>query len=187
MRIPLLALAAAAALAAPPRAAAGDPPRPVTVSPLLGAWLATGGGRDALEDAPLTGAQAVWDLDPRLALVGTVTWAPTRAKALDRARLDLLQYDLGLRAQHALAAGGGVTLRPFLGTGFGARTIHFHDGRHQEETGFAWYLSGGAELGWRALSTALTARHQLHSPNGSALGDDVRRDVALFATAGLRL
>jgi hypothetical protein len=173
-------------LAAAPAARAEEAPRPVAVTPLAGAFVPVGGNREVLEDAPLAGVQAVFDLHPNVGLVGAFAWSAPGAKRLGGASLDLLQYDLGLRAQQTFAAGAGVTLRPFAGAGFGGRTLRFDDDRLQDETGFAWYVGGGAELGWRALSAGVTARHEMHTPNGTALGDSTRHDVLLFATAGVR-
>jgi hypothetical protein len=180
-----LALAALTLLLAAPAARAQEP-RPVAVTPLAGAFLPVGGNRAVLADAPLTGVQAVLDLHPNVGLVGAFLWSAPEAKRLGNTSFDLLQYDLGLRAQQAFAAGAGVTVRPFLGTGFGGRTLRFADARLQDETGFAWYVGGGAELGWRALTAGLTARHEMHTPNGTALGDSTRHDVLVFATAGAR-
>ena len=44
----------------------------------------------------------------------------------------------------------------------------------------------GAELLSRSFVAGLTARHQLYSPNTSALGDGTQADVALYAPAGWR-
>jgi hypothetical protein len=194
MRNPfLLALAGAAALAAasPARAAPGDveasPAHRADVSVLAGAWLPIGDARQAFEAAPLTGFQLAYDLDPHLAIVGTFGWVPTRAKALGNADLDLYQYDLGLRGQHAFALGSATVLRPFLGVGVGARTYDFHQSRYEGGTGFASYVTGGAELGWRALSTAVTVRHQLSTADAPSLDISTPRfDLELFASVGLR-
>jgi hypothetical protein len=186
MRTPTLLAATLAALAVAPSARAADAAPPLQIAPLAGALLETGGGRDLLEDAPLLGVQVARDVQPYLAIVGTFTWASTRAKQLDGAELDLLQYDLGLRGQHAFAVGSALALRPFLGTGVGARTYRFRDDAYAGETSFVWYVAGGAELGWRALTAGLTARHQLTSPGGSSLGSETGHDVELLASVGLR-
>jgi hypothetical protein len=193
MRTPfLLALAGAAALvAAPARAAVGDaealPAHRADVSVLAGAWLPIGDARQTFEDAPLTGFQLAYELDPHLAVVGTFGWAPTRAKALGNADLDLYQYDLGLRGQHAFALGSATSLRPFLGVGVGARTYAFHASQYEGGTGFASYVTGGAELGWRAVAAAVTVRHQLSTADAPSLDVSTARfDLELFASVGLR-
>lgn len=189
MRRSSLAPAAALALlaAAAPARADGDARR-LDVTPLVGAWIALGDGRQEFEDAPLAGVQASYDLDPHLALVGTFAWAASGAKRLAGGDLDLLQYDLGLRGQHAFALGGATTLRPFLGLGVGLRTFHFRDARHAGGTGFATYASAGAEVGHRALSAGLTVRHQIGTPDANALDlETPRQDLAIFAAVGLRL
>ncbi len=178
----LVALLAAAP--GPTRAEEGAPRLQVAL--LGGGWLATGAERSQLANAPLTGLQLAADLCPWAGLVGTVQWVPTTAKQLGDARVDLFQYDLALRGQHAFPLSEGLALRPFLGVGMGARTVSFHDAAFQGGTGFAWHTALGAELLYRSLVAGLTARHQLYSPNTSALGDGTQADVALYAAAGWR-
>jgi hypothetical protein len=182
----LLATLTLTALAAPAPARAEAPPDRLSVSLLSGGWFAAGAQRHELADAPLLGVQAVLDLCPWAGLVGTFTWVPTSATRLGDARVDLLQYDLGLRAQHDYPLADGLALRPFAGVGFGARTVAFHDPTLDGGTGFAWYSAAGLELRGRSLVGSLSARHQLSSPNTSALGDATRADVAALASLGLR-
>lgn len=179
-------LATLLVLAAPSPARAEEGEPRLQVALLGGGWFATQDERSQLEDAPLMGLQLVADLCPWAGLAGTVQWIPTTAKQLGDARVDLFQYDLALRAQHAFRLTEGLALRPFLGVGLGARTVSFHDPSLQGGTGFAWHTAAGAELLHRSLAFGLTARHQLYSPNTAALGDGTQADVEVFATAGWR-
>lgn len=186
MRSALLA-AAAAALTLTASPARAESPRAVTVTPLAGAWVALGQARHDFEDAPLAGLQAALELDPRLAVIGTFSWAGTDAKRLADGGLDLFQYDLGLRGQLPLALGGGATLRPFVGVGVGLRTYSFRSDRHAGGTGFASYGALGAELGYRALTAGLSVRHEVSTPDATALDlETPRQDLALAASVGVR-
>jgi Outer membrane protein beta-barrel domain len=185
MRLSAL-LAALAAVALSPPARAADRTPVLEVSPLVGGLIQAGDNREVLEDAALVGVQVARDLQPYLSIVGTFSWANTHAKELEDAELDLFQYDLGLRGQQTFALGSGMSLRPFLGTGMGFRTYDFHDDQYTGETSFVWYVSGGAELGWKKLVTGITARHQLTSPGDSSLDRDTGQDVELFTSVGLR-
>lgn len=190
-------LVAAAFVAASPAHAAGVPEpslaptavdaRRVEVTPLVGAWIPIGHARQDFDAAPLTGIQLAYDLDQHFAVVGTFAWAATSARQLSAADLDVLQYDLGLRGQHAFAVGRRMTLRPFLGLGVGQSRFLFRDARYADGPGFAFYSSAGVEVGYRALVAGVTARHQIHSVDADALGTSpYRQNVELFTSVGLR-
>jgi hypothetical protein len=181
----LLAVTLALAAAAPARAAVD--PRRIELTPLVGAWIPLGQSRQDFRAAPLAGVQLAYDVDPHFAIVGTFSWAGTSAKQLSGADLDLYQYDLGLRGQHAFALGRAATLRPFLGVGVGQCRFQFRDDEYADGPGFAFYSSAGLEVGYRALAASLTGRHQIHSVDADALGTSpARQNLELFTSVGLR-
>lgn len=188
----LVAVAVAAALAGPgPALADGESAEsPFTVAPFVGAYVPTGGMRGEVESAPLVAVTASIDLAPYLAAVGTFGWAPTKVKRLPDGELDLLQYDLGLQAQHAFAVGGGIALQPFAGAGAGLRSYLPRHYSHGAQTSWAWYAGGGASLRLGAATVTLAARYNLSiydSPTPVLGADDVTRtDLALAASVGVR-
>lgn len=186
MKMRSLALLSLALAAAGPARADVDPRR-LEVSPLVGVWIPLGQARQDFRAAPLAGVQLAYDVDANFAIVGTFSWAGTSAKQLSGADLDLYQYDLGLRGQHAFVLGSAATLRPFLGVGVGQCRFQFRDDEHADGPGFAFYSSAGLELGYRALSASLTGRHQIHSVDADALGTSpARQNLELFTSVGLR-
>lgn len=186
MRWPILAIPAlAVALVGTSSAHADDGARGLTVTPLVGAWMPIGDGRRDFKSAPLSGVQVAGDLHPHLALVATFTWVPTGAKRLAPTDIDLFQYDLGLRAQHAFPLGPATTIRPFLGIGEGLRTLRFRGPRNEGGTDFSTHASAGLELGHRAMTAGFTVRHQMAMTNAYGLGS-FYQDVEIFGAAGLR-
>ncbi len=185
MRRPLLLTAVAVvALGGASSARASDAARRFAVTPLIGAWMPIGDGRRDFKTAPLSGIQVAGDLHPHFALVATFAWVPTSAERLGATNLDLYQYDLGLRAQHAFSLGPAATVRPFLGVGEGLRTLHLRGTPHGG-TDFCVHASAGVEAGYRALTMGFTFRHQMAMTSVYGL-DSFYQDIALFASAGLR-
>jgi hypothetical protein len=183
----LAPLAALILLAAAPARGREEPRPALAVTPLVGAFLPAGHAQAEFENAVLVGLQASWDLDPALALVGTFAEAPSAARELDGAALDIWQYDLGLRLQHAFVPSPGLSLRPSAGIGFGYRHFAFRDPQYQGGAGCASYASTGVELGYRALSAGVAGRFEVFTPEGDALGDEAARtDFKVFGWVGLR-
>jgi hypothetical protein len=132
----------------------------VEVRPLVGAFVPTGAQRDLLEDAVLVGGQLAYGLNPNLAVVGTLGWAPsrdrttaaaTRAGGLTTGRaetVDLFQYDVGVEGRLPRAfAGGTWTAVPFAGLGGGGRTFRYRDlDGADAQTNVAGYGALGVEL-----------------------------------------
>ncbi|HYG67201.1 MAG TPA: outer membrane beta-barrel protein [Anaeromyxobacteraceae bacterium] len=179
-------VAACVAFAAPVARAQDAAPRQLHVAPLVGAYVPTGDQRDDLEDALLVGLQLSYDVHPYVAVVGTFGWAPTEVKGLAE-DLDLFQYDLGVQGQYPVALSNGVTLKPFVGAGLGARTYSFRDLDDVDaETDLAGYFSAGGAVLYRGVEVALTARDYLTDFDGvGAEGDSsTRNDLSLFASVG---
>jgi hypothetical protein len=183
LRTLLVSLSAALA-AASASARAADDLRWLDVAPVVGAWIPTGDGARAFSAAPLVGVQAVAELDPRFALLATVTWVPTDAKRLASEHLDLFQYDVGFRVQHALSFASGATLRPFLSAGGGLRTIHFR-GASDGGTDFGTYAGAGLEVAYRRMTAGVTVRYDITMMEPAEL-HRTYRVVETFATAGIR-
>lgn len=185
-----LAVAAAFAGARPTRADDQASAKPVHVAPFVGAFVPTGEMRSEVESAPLVAVTASVDLAPYLAAVGTFGWAPTKVKRLPDGELDLLQYDVGLQAQHTLAVASGVALQPFAGAGAGLRSWVPRHYSHGAQTSWAWYAGGGASLRFGAATVSVAARYNLSvydAPTPVLSTDEVARtDLALAASVGVR-
>jgi hypothetical protein len=199
-----IALAALAALATTPALAEGQPSaalattpaldeqqpsRDFQISPYVGAFIATGGQRDVLDDAVITGLTLSYDVHRYVAVVGSFGWAPSKSVALGvEDDLDLFQYDVGVQGQYAFSLGRKLTLKPFLGGGVGARTYSFRDLDVDSETDFAGYFSGGANLEYGKLALGVTVRDYITAFDGIGTEQDssTRNDLNVFASFGLR-
>jgi outer membrane protein with beta-barrel domain len=168
-------------------ARADEPARQLSVAPYLGAFIGTGDQRDLLDDAVLTGFTVSYEAHPYVAIVGAFGWSPTQVKGLGE-DLDLFQYDLGVQGQYPVALANGVTLKPFLGVGAGARTYNFRDLDVDAETDFAGYVSAGANVEYRQVALGLTARDYLTAYDGLTGQDEssTRNDLGLFASIAYR-
>jgi hypothetical protein len=160
------------------------------VSPYVGALIPTGGQRDVLDDAVLTGLTLSFDLHPYLATVGSFGWAASEGKqasTLDQ-DLDVFQYDVGLQGQYPFALGKGLTLKPFVGAGFGVRTYEFRDLDVNTESDFVHYFAAGADMEYRHLAVGLTVRDYLGVYDGLLVDEDssTHNDLAIFASVGAR-
>jgi len=182
MKKHLAVLAAVAALTASP-ARSQEPDRRLELSPMVGAFVPILDQRDVFSDALLLGLRGTYDFHPNVALVATVSWARPESGGEG---VDLFQWDVGVQGQAPLALSGTWTLKPFVGVGIGTRTYAYVDLDLDAQTDFAFYSALGADLRTGRFGLGLTARHQLtaFSPVGDS---DARGDLALFATASMRL
>jgi hypothetical protein len=185
------AVAALVALVATPALAQEqEQARKFQITPYAGAFIPTGDQRDVLDDAFLTGLTLSYDVHPYVSIVGSFGWAGSQGKqtlTLDQ-DLDVFQYDLGVQGQYPVALANGVTLKPFLGVGAGARTYNFRDLDVDAETDFAGYVSAGANVEYRQLALGLTARDYITAFDGLAGEADstTRNDLGLFASVAYR-
>jgi hypothetical protein len=185
------AVAALVALAATPALAQQqEPVRKFQISPYVGAFLPTGDQRDVLDDALLTGLNLSYDVNPYVAVVGSVGWAASQGKqafSIDE-DLDVFQYDLGAQGQYPFALGSSLTLKPFVGAGLGGRTYDFRDLELDAETDLVGYVSAGANLDYRSFTAGLAVRDYISDYDGVGIEEDssTRNDISLFATAGVR-
>lgn len=185
-----IALAALAALCARPALAQGaQEARRFEVATYVGAYVPTGNQRDVLDDAALVGLTASYDVSRYLALVGSFGWATTEVKGLAQSDLYLFQYDVGLQGQYAIETGGGVTLKPFVGLGVGARTYSFRDLNVSSETDVAGYFAVGGSVEYRLATLSLTAREYVSAYDGLGISNtsSTRNDLGLCASFGMRL
>jgi hypothetical protein len=164
--------------------------RKLQLSPYAGAFVPTGGMRDVLDDAFLTGLTLSVDLHPYLAVVGSFGWAASEGKEAATLGQDLnvFQYDVGLQAQYPFALGRGLTLKPFVGAGVGARTYDFSDLDVGTESDFVNYFSAGASLEHRHLALGVTVRDTLSEYDGTVAAEDssTHNDLAFFGSIGAR-
>ncbi|MHB1862571.1 MAG: hypothetical protein ACYCVL_06320 [Gemmatimonadaceae bacterium] len=113
--------------------------RPFDIRPFVGAYIPTGGQRDQLINAVMTGGQAQWSISPRWSLVGTYAWSPSADKSTldpanklytgDEQRLDVRQYDVGVQARlgdlGSPSASDSWSMHPFVGAGLGSRQYKY--------------------------------------------------------------
>jgi hypothetical protein len=146
--------------------------------------------RSDVEGAVLVGITASVDLAPYLAGVGAFGWVPTKVKRAANGELDILQYDLGIQAQHAFSVGArGISLQPFVGTGFGLRTyVPHHLGGGVETYYGTWYTGGGASVRYRSGELGVAARYYLSTYDGPLLSlrSGPRHDLAVATSVGVR-
>jgi hypothetical protein len=186
----IASIAAFAAVAATPALAREDgPTRNLQVSSYAGAFVPTGAQRDVLDDGFLAGLTLSYETSPHVAIVGSFGWAGSEGReTLTLGQdVDVFQYDCGVQGQVPLALGSGLTLKPFVGAGVGARTYDVRDLDHGSETDFVGYVSAGANLEYRRLGLGLTVRDYLSTNSDFGTEDaHTRNDLALFASVGAR-
>lgn len=171
--VPLGTAAIAIAVMANPargQSMTGSVPR-FDIRPIVGAYIPTGGQRDQLINALMTGGQAQWSLSPRWALVGTYAWSPSADKSTlnpgnplytgDEQRLDVRQYDVGVQARLGDLSGPPASdswsTRPFVEAGLGSRQYKY---RHPAIAQTLVGKSGASDMmGYGALGTDLVRRH----------------------------
>lgn len=189
MKLLAAALSALVTLAAPALADDGAP-RPMQVSPLLGALVPTGHGRALFDDAVLMGLTVSYDVHRHVALVGAFGWAQSEGHGFGArtATLDVVQYDLGAQAQLPIDLGGGQALKPFVGAGIGGRTYRFREPGVERETDLVGYWATGVTLECRGFVLGATARNYLSDFDGigAERGSTRAKDLAVFGSVGTR-
>src|SRR5437773_333129 len=103
-------------------AVASDTTMPVSVNPVVGAYVPTGDQSKELKRAVLTGIEMGYDLAAPLRLVGTVAWAPSRDKSPLDQRLNVYQYDAGVELTPRRTQSERWQVRPFVGAGLGGES-----------------------------------------------------------------
>jgi hypothetical protein len=148
-----------------------------------GGLVATGAQRHAVKDA-----QVSWLVQPSLALTGTFGWARSRdLLTADDPKLDVFSYDLGAEARASeWFAGNAVTLTPFAGGGFGARSYNYRNLDVDATHNIAAYGTVGGELGMRRVGIRLEVRDYVtgFKPLAGRGASDTRNDVVIMV--GLR-
>jgi hypothetical protein len=121
----------------------------ISVRPTVGALVAVGSQRDAMENAVIVGGQGAWAFDPNFAVLGTFGWSRSQEKqSVQQPDIDLYQYDLGLEGRtNDLTRGSVVITRPYVAVGAGARTYDLRNvtGTHLQ-TNPLLYSALGLEL-----------------------------------------
>lgn len=142
------AVAALTALTAlPSLATRAEAQSSIAIRPTVGVFVPTGDQRDLLSDAVLVGVQGSYELTSHFALLGTFGWSPTKARALNDAKVDLFQYDLGVEGRlNNLTPAASISTRPYAALGAGARTYHFRDLDTSSQTNFLGFGAVGVDL-----------------------------------------
>jgi Outer membrane protein beta-barrel domain len=167
-----------------------EPARRFQMRPYAGAFVPVGDQRDVLDDAVLVGMAVSYDVHPNLAVVGSFGWAASRgtAGATKAEDLDVLQYDVGVASQLPIETVSGVTLKPFVGVGVGARTYDYRDLDVDSETDVVGYVSLGASLEYREVSLGFALRDCFSEYDGIGTEETAatRNDLGVFASLGAR-
>lgn len=137
--------------------------------------------------ACLTQAQLTYRVLPDIAVTGSFGWVRSRDVASPGApKLDLFTYDAGLEYRSSpFKITTGTTLRPFIGTGIGARTYSYRNADLEAITTPSGYVSAGGEFGYRRIRLRIEARDyvsglkQLGGKSSSGVGNDVAVMVGL--------
>ena len=129
------------------------------VRPFAGAFVPVRAMRDEFRDAATFGAQGAIEVTRRLHLVGTLGYTSTRTRlALADERTHLWTYDGGLEVNLTRAIGAAWKVRPFVGTGAGARSWDFRAAGVTTRTCSVGYFTAGSELQRGALAWRVEAR-----------------------------
>lgn len=154
-----------------------------------GALLPMGAQRSSLKRAPLSTAQVLYVITPRVAITTTLGWGRSRdLAAVGTPKLSVFTYDLGIEARAPRwRQASTFSVLPFAGLGAGGRSYD-HRGRDVDATHhLAGYASLGGELGAGRVRLRIEGRNYLSrftplAGNGPAA---TRQDFTLLA--GLRL
>ena len=158
------------------------------IRPVVGAYVPTGKQHDALESAPLVGAQGSWKASANLAVVAFFGWAPTHDRAgAGTPKLDAFQYDLGVEGRSEELTTERVS--PFVGAGVGGRRYSYRKPGVAATTNGDGYVALGFDAGTGAVGLRLEARDYVSrfQPLAGATGETrTRNDVALLTGVGVR-
>jgi len=191
-RAALIAASAVGMLATSTHTAAGQTSAPQASTWELrvtsGAFVPTGGQRNALKNAQVTAGQLSWVVRPSLAITGTFAWARSRDVAsVNAPKLDVFTSDVGVEARSGeWLAGHAVTVRPFAGLGAGARSYNYRRLDVDATHNLAAYAAAGGELGIGRVGLRLEVRDYAtgFKPLVGVGKSDTRNDVVVMA--GLR-
>ena len=152
------------------------------VRPFAGAFVPVRAMRDEFRDAATFGAQGAIEVTRRLHLVGTLGYTPGRTRlGLADDRAHLWTYDGGLEANLTRAVGAAWKVRPFVGTGAGARSWDFRAARVTTHTCSVGYFTAGSELQRGALAWRIEARQYFSCFTSPLTEREHTRSDALFS------
>lgn len=154
-----------------------------------GALLPTGAQRSALKRAPMSTAQVLYVINPRVAITSTLGWGRGRDLAVAGApRLSVFTYDVGIEARAPRWRQASMfSVVPFAGVGAGGRSYD-HRGRDVDARhNLAGYASLGGEMGAGRVRLRIEGRNYLSrfTPLVGSGPTATRQDFTLLA--GLRL
>lgn len=154
-----------------------------------GALLPMGAQRSSLKRAPLSTAQVLYAINPRVAITTTLGWGRSRdLAAVGTPKLSVFTYDVGIEARAPQwRQASTFSVLPFAGVGAGGRSYD-HRGHDVDAThNLAGYASLGGELGAGRVRLRIEGRHYLSrfAPLTGSRPTATRQDFTLLA--GLRL
>lgn len=133
------------------------------VRPFAGAFMPIGEFRDEFRSATNVGLQGAVELMPRWHLVGTIAFTHGHDRfAFASTRANIWHYDGGFEFSPMRSMRDGAwLLRPFVGTGAGARTYDYRTPGVATQTCSAGYFTGGTELRRGVIALRAEARGYL--------------------------
>lgn len=157
------AFAAMAAVRLPAQETMGYAPR-FNMNAYAGASIPTGNLSDSYDSGFLLGAQANYDFNRHLGLLGRFDWTnPSNKLVPDDSRTNIYQADLGLELGGARGNTKRWAMRPFVDVGGGVRSYDYSAGTLSNHTGGAGFASVGTDVAMGRSSLRLAATDNVFS------------------------
>ncbi len=159
--------------------------RPWTLRFTSGALVATGAQRNSFKDAQLSAAGLSWRVRPALAIIGTFSWARSRAlDVADRGKVDVFTSDLGVEVEtKTWSPSAAVRFKLFAGTGAGVRSYNYRASAADAAHHPAGYLAVGGDVSLGRVGVRLEARDYASrfTSAASPRSTDTRNDLVISA------
>lgn len=172
-------IAAGAALSAQPPKTAAE------LRPFIGAYVPSGGLRDAFKDGLLAGVQGALQVRPNVHLLAAIGWVPTHVKySVADDRVNILQLDVGVELGLVRPTPDPEwQFKPFVGLGAGGRTYAYSSSALADKTCSLAYGTIGSEFQVERMAFRLEARDNLVRYQSPFVGEPrrTRNDVGLTA------
>lgn len=157
--------------------------------PFVGAYIPTGDQSHVLTGSASIGVQLAVEIHDNIHLVGTLAYAtPGARRSTIGQDVHIHQYDVGAELFRTVPVSSDprVTVRPFVGAGFGTRTHDFFD---RDDTPAQTYLAGygalGAEIQREQMALRLEVRDYVTRFKGLLGGEPARARNDLMVGAGV--
>lgn len=152
-----------------------------------GGFVPTGGMRQTLKSAQLSGAQLSFVIHPAVTVTGSFSWAASRdVSSSTTPKLDVFTSDVGVELCPKEWQGERVRLTSFAALGAGARSYNYRKLDVDATHNLAGYVGAGGEVGYGRVGLRLEVRDYMSGfkPLVGAGQSEARNDVVVMA--GLR-